>query len=263
MVDRALAHQVPHALVVADAGYGDDAGFRAALRRRGEAYVLGVDPSKLRVVAADVAVEVPRVGTQGGRPRKGLAYPEGIHPASPRSLARRVRWERVEWAEGTKGPLAGQFHRLRVRVTEGARERRHATDEVAWLLLEKRPRELKAYLGWGLDDLSLGELVAYAHLRWTIELYHREAKQLLGLDRFEGRTWRGWHHHVAMVQLAYAFLSHLRAGRGAGTPLPTLPEVARAVVLEVATQELLKHHRLSRRKARGIAATMVRSLTQW
>jgi SRSO17 transposase len=154
----------------------------------------------------------------------------------------------VEWADGTKGPLVGYFHRLRVRVTEGA--------------VERRGEKLKAYLCWGLDDAPLGKLVAYAHLRWTIEQYHREAKQILGLDSFEGRSWKGWHHYMAMVQLAYAFLATLRGEKARG-PLPTLPQAAHAVVLEVATQELLRHHRLSRRRAKGIAATMVRSLTEW
>ncbi len=264
MIDAARAHRIEHAVVVADAGYGDNMEFRTALRRRREAYVLGVDPSRVRVVGADVPVEIPPVGRRGGRPWTAPAYPEGVRAESPGQNARWVEdWGRVEWAEGTRGPLAGLFYRTRVRVTEGAARRRHATGEVAWLLLERRANELKAYLCWGLDHATLEELVGYAHLRWTIEQYHREAKQLLGLDRFEGRTWKGWHHHVAMVLLAYAFLAHLRAGQGGRDPLPTLPQVARAVVLEVATQDLLKHHRLTRRRAKSMATSMVRRLTDW
>jgi len=147
-----------------------------------------------------------------------------------------------------------------VRVVEGPRERQHATHEVAWLLLEKRPNELKAYLCWGLDGASLEELVATAHLRWTIEQFHREAKQMLGLDEFEGRTWKGWHHHVTMVLLAYAYLALQRARQG-DIPLPTLPKTANAIVLEMATQQLLQRHRLTRRKARGIARTMLKGFT--
>jgi len=91
-----------------------------------------------------------------------------------------------------------------VRVTEHYEKLRHASDEVAWLLLEKRGDGLKAYLCWGLDDASIEELVAYAHLRWTVEQFHKEAKQLLGLDSFEGRSWRGWHHHVSAVMIPVA-----------------------------------------------------------
>ncbi len=68
---------------------------------------------------------------------------------------------------------------------------------------------------------------------------------------------------MAMVLLAYAFLAHLRAGQRGRGPLPTLPEVARAVVVEVATQDLLKHHRLTRRRAKSMATSMVRRLTDW
>lgn len=182
---------------------------------------------------------------------------------SPRTIARRVtQWTTVQWSEGTKEPLTGQFWRTRVRVVEGPTERRLVTDEVAWLVLEKRSNQLKAYLAWGFDDATLKEFVGLAPSRWTLEQFHREAKQMLGLDQFEGRTWNGWHRHVTMALLAYAYLSLQRA-RGHADPPATLPMTANAIVLEIATQRLIHQHRLKRPRARGIARTMLLRFSEW
>ena len=81
-------------------------------------------------------------------------------------------------------------------------------------------------------------------MQHTIEQFHRDAKQLLGLDSFEGRSWKGWHHHISMVMLAFAFLSLLRAeAQNSSDRLPSLRQVARAVVLEVATWEPMMERR--------------------
>ena len=115
-----------------------------------------------------------------------------------------------------------------------------------------------------MDGASLKHLVKCAHIRWAIEQFHRDVKQLLGLDRFEGRSWRGWHHHISMVMLAFAFISSLRAGmQSKDERLPSLPAMARTVVLEVATQDLMKSHGLLRTKAKHIAETMLRGYSDW
>lgn len=262
LIDRARA--IPHACTIADAGYGDNGEFRRNLRTRDEAYVLGVSPSNVRVIDALTPVMPPRTHGRPGRPETHATHARGVKREAPRTMARRVQeWTRVDWGAGTKGVLGGDFWRSRVRVVEGPKNRRWVTDEVAWLLLERRSNELKAYLCWGFDDASLEELVAVAHLRWTIEQFHREAKQMLGLDQFQGRTWKGWHHHVTMVLLAYAYLALERARGTAADRLPTLPQTANALMLEVATQTLLKKHRLKRRQAKGIARTMLLELTTW
>lgn len=158
-------------------------------------------------------------------------------------------------------PIPGDFAR-KVRIVTGGKEQRAVTDELGWPLLEKRSNELKTYVCWGLDDADLETLVAYAHLRWTIEQFHREAKQILGLDRFEGRTWRGWHHHVTMVLLAYAFLATLR-GTGRKRELPTIPAVVRALVIEKETQDLVREEGLPPAKTRRLAERAIRVLTDW
>ena len=168
----------------------------------------------------------------------------------------------VQWGQGTKGSLSGKFHRQRVRwVKEG--KKRSVTEEEGWLLLENRNEEFKAFVCWGLADASLKDLVKYAHMRWTIERFHQDAKQELALDDFEGRTWKGWHHHVTMVLLAYAFLAKLRAEVTGRAELPVLSDVIRALVHEAGTQLLMNKHKFKRKRARVIAADLIREMTEW
>lgn len=265
MIDQ--ARHLPHAAIGGDAGYGDNGDFRKHLRDRKEPYVLGVTPSNLRVIPADAPIQPPPERRRGraGHPVTHPTHAANVKRLSPSTLARRVpRWTTVEWSEGTKEPLTSQFWRTKVRVVVGPKERCWVTDEVAWLVLEKRSNQTKAYLAWDLDEATLEELVAIAHSRWTIEQFHREAKQMLGLDQFEGRTYDGWHHHVTMVLLAYAYLAQERArGGAAATPRATLPATANAIVLEIATQRLIAKHRLKRPRAQGIARTMLPGFSEW
>jgi SRSO17 transposase len=255
LLEKAWAAGVAASAVVSDAEYGGDASLRALLRARGVPYIMGIQPSHTRFI--DPGVELETRGRAGA-----VHYPEGTPDETARQIAGRLeQWRTISWGKGTKGPLRGVFARLRVRVTERTTPARRATEEVGWLLLERRGGELKAYLCWGFDDAPLNELARVAHLRWTIEQYHKEAKQLLGMDRFEGRTWRGWHRHMAIVLLAYAFLATLRAEMGGRQPLPPLRQVARVLVTEATAQEILRNHRMGKDQARSVAKTSVRYLT--
>lgn len=250
MIDRALRRGLPFRGVVADAGYGEGGDFREALRERKVAYALGVRPKVLHLVDASTTVR---------RAAKHLTYPKDAEVFTPEALAGRLGdgdWTRVAWSEGTKGPLESLFFRRRVRVVHPGRGRR-AGEEVAWLLLEKRPDELKAYLCWGLDECDLEALARIVHLRWTVEQFHQEIKEVLGMDHFEGRTWRGWHHHMAMICLAYAFLAVLRAtARGKGGR-PSFEAVHRAVVETLVERLLVDRGRLGRKRAKGLAPIVV------
>jgi SRSO17 transposase len=254
LLERACEHGLSDLVTLGDAEYGH-AGVRRFLRERNQAYVLGVQPSHLHTIPPEAPLEPGPTGV--------LHYPEGVEVASPKQLADQVEvWHQVDWTEGTKGRLKARFARVRVRVTERSASERRATNEVSWLLLEKRSNELKAYLCWGLDDASLEDLVALAHLRWTIEQFHREAKGLVGLDRFEGRSWQGWHHHIALVLLAYAFMALVRAEAGA-IDLPPLSEVAGALAREHAAQDLMREHGLSHAEATRYADTALRGVIPW
>lgn len=255
LLEKAWAAGVSARAVVSDAEYGTDASFRHLLRHRGQAYVMGVNPDSTRFIDPDVPLSPPG--------RNGVVhFAEGVTAESARQIAKRLEgWRDVSWGRGTKGRLHGRFVMIRRRVTEGTVAHRRATEEVVWVLLELRGKELKAHVCWGLDRASLTELARIAHQRWTIEQYHKEAKQLLGMDRFEGRTWRGWHRHMAIVLLAYAFLATLRVEAGDDAALPPLRQVARVLVTEATAQEILRNHRMGKGQARAVAKTSVRYLT--
>ena len=193
LIDRVRSEGLPHRAVLADAGYGRSGELRAGLRDRHEPYVVGFHAHLMSVV----------------RYRKD-GTPIDSHPVLVSTLVGQVpesEWRKLVWAEGTKGPLVIKLVRYRVRVVQ---EASRSTEE-GWLLLERRPNEVKVYLAWGLDGLKLKELARPIRSRWPIELGYRQMKQVVGLNHFEGRTWPGWHHHVTLAAIAHAFLMMLRA----------------------------------------------------
>jgi len=124
-------------------------------------------------------------------------------------------WETVTWGAGTAGPLTARFCALRVRPSKGRGER--------WLLCERSASdERKYYLLHLPATTALVDLVALARGRWPIEQQYRELKDDLGLDHFEGRSYPGWHHHVVLTAVAYAFLQRERM-RPDADPALTLP----------------------------------------
>jgi SRSO17 transposase len=132
---------------------------------------------------------------------------------------------RVSWREGTRGTMHSRFAALRVRVAhrDYERSRPHAEQ---WLLIEW-PKAEKAPTKYWLSNLpaaiSLRKLVATAKLRWLIERDYEELKQELGLGHFEGRNWRGFHHHASLSIAAYGFLV---AERCLFSPAPNSPRAA-------------------------------------
>lgn len=219
LVDRVRRLGVPHRAVLADADYGRSSEFRAALREREEAYAVGVQPHSLWVFPLTVEGRSrgPALGV-----RRLLAE---LPPSS---------WKTTRWGSGTKGPLVMERARTRVEVCH--QDPHHSghpqlpSGERAWLVFERRSNETKAYLLWGLDDLTLRQQARILRARWPIEQGYQQMKEEPGLDHFEGRTWPGWHHHVTMVSLAHALLMTLRAEEGRrGGALPTLPSVRRWV----------------------------------
>ena len=92
---------------------------------------------------------------------------------------------------------------------------------------------IKYFFGHLPATASLTQLVRLAHQRWAIEQQYQELKTELGLDHFEGRSYPGWHHHVVLTAVAYAFLQRERM-RSDADPALTLPAV-RAIVTEIFT----------------------------
>jgi SRSO17 transposase len=212
-VDRVLAAGARFGWVLADAEYGRAAEFRAGLAERRLAYAVGVLPVQ-QVYPADVTLAFPeRKAT--GRPRKHPVPSAASVAAAELVEGRPGAFRAISWRTGTKGPLKAEFAALRVRVADGpvaAGGRRLPGDE-AWLVGEHRASgERKYYLSNLPADAPLETLAALIKARWVCEQVHQQLKDELGLDHFEGRSWRGLHHHALLCQLAFAFLQHLRLG---------------------------------------------------
>ncbi len=259
-VDRARGHGLPHAAILMDCGEGDAQEFGEELRSRGEAYIAEVTVSEARVVSAATPLlrpEMPlRGGHGGGRVRSPRLFPD-TSAVSPHAIAADASdGVRIRWAEGTKGPLEGEFTRRKVRVCRG----QVPTAKVGGLLLEKTSDGRRSRICWGRNSRPLEERAATAHRRFLIERVHEEAKMESGLDPFEGRTWRGLHHHLTLVLIAHTFwvLEQPRAdSETRDEPLPTLGEMRRRVVVEVALA-LVSRVALDRtKKARMAWATAV------
>jgi SRSO17 transposase len=129
--------------------------------------------------------------------------------------ARPAAFRTIAWRAGTKGPLRAEFAAVRVRVADGpvAARGRHLPGEEGWLVGERRATgERKYHLANHPAGTPLEVLAALVKARWVCEQLHQQLKGELGLGHFEGRSWRGLHHHALLCQLAFAFLQHLRLG---------------------------------------------------
>jgi SRSO17 transposase len=175
-------------------------------------YVLRV-PGSLVVWAPDTRFHVPARTGETGRPRSTL---RPMTPTAPRpiaAIAPTLRHRRVTWREGSRGPQAARFAAVRLRTAHGHRQGTGPGAEV-WLVSEWPAGEsapTKFYLSSLPPPTSLRTLVRLGKLRWRIERDYQELKGELGLDHFEGRTWNGFHHHVALCATAHAFLALRRA----------------------------------------------------
>jgi SRSO17 transposase len=205
-----LEEDVPRAPVLADAAYGNDNGFRDGLHELGLEYAVGVQ-SSTSVWPPSVAPLPPKARSTTGRPPKLLRRDEEHQPLSVKELALCLSssdLRRVSWRQGTRGRMHSRFAALRVRVAHRDDCRSEPREE-QWLLIEwpKAEKEPAKYWLSNLPvSISVRRLVATAKLRWRIERDYEELKQELGLGHFEGRNWRGFHHHATLCIAAYGFL---------------------------------------------------------
>jgi SRSO17 transposase len=210
LLDRARAEGLPGRAVVADAGYGASGDFRDGLDDRGLPYVVGVTEDFV-VFTEQPAWEHPAApGAAGvsGRPRTRPRLAEGgPRPVALAELAKAARLRRVTWREGTKGKLSGRFAWLRVWPAGGWQTGECAGKGPVWLLIEE---QADGKIKYALSNLPEGTGIKAAvrlwKSRWPVEQGYQQMKEELGLDHFEGRSWRGFHHHATMVMLAYGFL---------------------------------------------------------
>lgn len=203
---------LPGDLVIADSGYGASQPFRRGLEERGLSYIVGVSPEM--VVFTEGPVWEPpgpaaRPEGTGGRPRRRPRLAEGSpRPVSLKSLAASLPRRKVTWREGTKGKLSARFAWVRVWPGQGWARGSCAGADPIWLLIEERSDGTIHYAVSNLPaSTSRIKAVRLWKSRWPVEQGYQQMKEELGLNHFEGRSWRGFHHHACLVMLAYGFLA--------------------------------------------------------
>ena len=213
LIDEALARKLPLAPVLADSDYGDDYAWRAALRQKGVPYCVAVEPRAKAWTSPPVGSPPPAAGRPA--PKDPLPTPKRLDQLA-RELPTRA-WRTLSWRDGTRGAMQGRFARVALWASHGYTQRQHqAARTHEWLLVEWPPDKdaptdyWLAHLGSEQRTPTLKALAGLARERWRVEQDYRELKDELGLDHFEGRSWPGWHHHVALTCLAQLFLQTQR-----------------------------------------------------
>jgi SRSO17 transposase len=210
MVERAIAAGVPFAWVVGDSVYGVGETERA-LRRAGKGYVLGVNATQPfnswigKPVAAGTAEEIAK----------------DLDPTA---------WRRLSAGEGTKGPRFYDWAYLELADLDADEYRDGAIGVWTRGLLIRRnlaDGECAYFTTWCPAGTTIETLAAVEGQRWAIEDAFETAKNELGLDHNETRSWHGWHRHVSLVMLAFAMLAVIRHRANASPPPKTMRRLAR------------------------------------
>jgi len=197
---------LPRGVVLLDAGYGNHTILRTEIGALGLGYAAGI-LSNTSVWAPGTEPLPPRRWSGRGRRPTRLRRSAKNKPVSVKDVAFSLltrAWRTIGWREGSAERLTSRFARVRVRAAH--RDERHDEE---WLLIEwpKGEKEpTKYWLSTLPADISFERLVDLAKLRWRIERDYQELKQELGLGHFEGRGWRGFHHHATLCIAAYGFL---------------------------------------------------------
>jgi SRSO17 transposase len=217
---------LPRGVALMDVAYGANTDLRTGISALGLMYVAGILPNT-SVWAMGEEPLPPKPWSGRGRPAKLMRRDAKHQPISVKRLALNLpssAWRKITWREGAAAPLSSRFARLRVRVAHRDYKLSESRPE-EWLLIEwpKGEKEpTKYWLSTLPEDISFHQLVDYAKLRWRIEHDYLDLKQEVGLGDFEGRGWRGFHHHATMSIAVYGFLI---SERGAFPPSATIAKV--------------------------------------
>jgi SRSO17 transposase len=219
---------LPRGVALLDAAYGRDSQLRAGMTALGLLYAVGIVPDILmwRPGTEPRRMDKPMNNT-GRRDEPDLVSAKEVALTLPKQA-----WRKVTWREGSAERLSSRFARVRLRV--GYHKLIPANLSPEWLLVEWPEGEAeptKYWLSTLPEDISFQQLVDLAKLRWRIERDYQELKQEVGLGHYEGRGWRGFHHHATLCIAAYGFLIAEQATIPPSTPrsatpvpVPPLPE---------------------------------------
>jgi SRSO17 transposase len=209
-IDAACAAGLPRGVVLMDAGYGCNTRLRTGVSALGLSYVAGILPNT-SVWAAGTGPLPPKAWSGRGRPAKLIRRDDKHQPVSVKQLALGLpkrAWRTIAWREGSAEKLSSRFARVRARIAHRDYKLTASRPE-EWLLIEWPEGEnepTKYWLSTLPKDITFRALVDLTKLRWRIERDYQELKQEVGLGHFEGRGWRGFHHHATLCIAAYGFL---------------------------------------------------------
>ena len=228
----ACATGLPRGVVLMDAGYGNNSDLRTEITALGLTYAAAI-LSSTTVWAPGTAPLPPKKWSGRGRPPKLMRRNRQHQPVAVKALAQGLpakAWRTITWRQGTNEKLTSRFARVRVRAAH--RDYWQTTQRSEeWLLIEWPKGETEPTKYWFStlpEDVAFRALVDMAKLRWRIERDYQELKQEIGLGHFEGRGWRGFHHHATMCIAAYGFLICERetitpSGTQRSRPIPITP----------------------------------------
>lgn len=189
LIATALDSDLPCAWVLADAAYGSDSRLRRMLEERGQPYVLAIRSNHcLRFMQGDWRF----IQTD---------------PAEMADALEPAKWAPHAAGEGSKGVRLYDWARISLPWV-------HAPEFERWVLIRRNrhaPDQRAYYFAFAPKGTTLAELAGAAGLRWTIEECFQRAKDDLGLDHCETRSWHGWHRHMSLCMAAAAFLARLAA----------------------------------------------------
>jgi SRSO17 transposase len=218
---EAIASGIVPGIVLADAGYGDETAFRDGISGLGLLYAVGIRPGT-SVWAPGTAPLPPKPWSGRGKPATLLRRAPGHEPQAVKALAMQLpanAWQSVTWREGSNAALSSRFAAVRVRPAH--RDYWSSTQRAEeWLLIEWPDGDtepLKYFLSTAPDEATLEQLVFVTKMRWRIERDYQDLKQEFGLGHYEGRGWRGFHHHATLSIAAYGFLMAQRLRMRSGT----------------------------------------------
>jgi len=234
-IRTAVEQEIAVGVVLADAGYGNGTPFRTALTQLGLSYMVGIESSTTAWKPGEQPLPAPPRKPGRGATPKRLQRNADHQPVSVKQLALGLpssAWKDVAWRQGIQETLRSRFAAVRVRPAHRDYKRTEPHRE-EWLLMEwpkKESKPTKYWLSTVPEKTSLKSLVKIAKHRWIIERDYEELKQELGLGHYEGRGWRGFHHHATLCIAAYGFLiseqnrfsPSARAGN-LGLSVPELP----------------------------------------
>jgi len=181
---------LPRGVALMDAAYGRDARLRAGMTELGVPYVVGIVPTILMWAPGSGPRRMDKpMNNTGRRDEPELLSAKKVALGLPKQA-----WRTVTWREGSADQLSSRFARVRVR----------------WLATLP-------------ENVSFERLVDLAKLRWRIERDYQELKQEVGLGHYEGRGWRGFHHHATLCIAAYGFLIAEQATIPPSGPRSTTP----------------------------------------